>query len=59
MSKKENTLDLAKLVDKGVRVKLAGGREGKPLQPHRLADSAGQLIWTRTTECLTLQWKVY
>jgi len=30
MSKKENALDLAKFVDKGVRVKLSGGREGKP-----------------------------
>ena len=27
MSKKENTLDLAKLVDKGVRVKLAGAEK--------------------------------
>lgn len=27
MSRKENALDLAKFVDKGVRVKLAGGRE--------------------------------
>mmetsp|Transcript_368 Transcript_368/g.1071 ORF Transcript_368/g.1071 Transcript_368/m.1071 type:complete len:97 (+) Transcript_368:353-643(+) len=27
MSKKENALDLAKFVDKGVRVKLSGGRE--------------------------------
>ena len=29
MSKKESALDLAKFVDKGVRVKLAGGREGE------------------------------
>lgn len=29
MSKKENALDLAKFVDKSLRVKLAGGREGK------------------------------
>lgn len=29
MSRKENALDLAKFVDKGVRVKLAGGREGE------------------------------
>ena len=29
MSKKENALDLAKFVDKGVRVKLSGGREGE------------------------------
>ncbi len=28
MSKKESALELAKLMDKGVRVKLAGGREG-------------------------------
>lgn len=28
MAKKENALDLAKLIDKGVRVKLSGGREG-------------------------------
>lgn len=27
MSKKESALDLAKFVDKGIRVKLAGGRE--------------------------------
>lgn len=27
MSKKESVLDLAKFIDKGVRVKLAGGRE--------------------------------
>ncbi|DBA76503.1 TPA: Sm-like protein lsm7 [Trebouxia sp. C0005] len=27
MSRKENALDLAKFVDKGVRVKLSGGRE--------------------------------
>ncbi|CAL5219974.1 g1911 [Coccomyxa viridis] len=27
MAKKENALDLAKLIDKGVRVKLSGGRE--------------------------------
>lgn len=27
MSKKESALDLAKFIDKGVRVKLAGGRE--------------------------------
>ena len=30
MSRKESALDLAKFIDKGVRVKLAGGREGKP-----------------------------
>jgi hypothetical protein len=29
MSKKESALDLAKFVDKGIRVKLAGGREGE------------------------------
>lgn len=29
MSRKENALDLAKFIDKGVRVKLSGGREGK------------------------------
>jgi hypothetical protein len=29
MSKKESALDLAKFIDKGVRVKLAGGREGE------------------------------
>ena len=28
MSRKENALDLAKFVDKAVRVKLSGGREG-------------------------------
>lgn len=28
MSKKESAVDLAKFIDKGVRVKLAGGREG-------------------------------
>jgi hypothetical protein len=28
MSRKENALDLAKFVDKSVRVKLSGGREG-------------------------------
>jgi U6 snRNA-associated Sm-like protein LSm7 len=28
-NKKESALDLARFVDKGVRVKLAGGREGK------------------------------
>lgn len=27
--KKESAVDLAKFIDKGVRVKLAGGREGK------------------------------
>ena len=27
--KKESALDLAKFVDKGLRVKLAGGREGE------------------------------
>ncbi|KAK9845970.1 hypothetical protein WJX81_007226 [Elliptochloris bilobata] len=27
MSRKENALDLAKFIDKGVRVKLSGGRE--------------------------------
>ena len=27
-TRKENALDLAKFVDKGVRVKLSGGREG-------------------------------
>ena len=31
MSRKENALDLAKFVDKGVRVKLSGGREGSCL----------------------------
>ena len=31
MAKKENALDLAKLIDKGVRVKLSGGREGETL----------------------------
>jgi hypothetical protein len=45
MSKKESALDLAKFIDKGVRVKLAGGREGKhtcssnmrvALQPYRI-----------------------
>lgn len=29
MSKKESAVDLARLIDKGVRVKLAGGREGE------------------------------
>lgn len=29
MSRKENALDLAKFIDKGVRVKLSGGREGE------------------------------
>ena len=29
MSKKENALDLAKFIDKVVRVKLSGGREGE------------------------------
>jgi hypothetical protein len=29
MSRKESAFDLAKFVDKGIRVKLAGGREGK------------------------------
>lgn len=29
MSKKESALDLAKFIDKGIRVKLAGGREGE------------------------------
>jgi hypothetical protein len=29
MSRKESALDLAKFIDKGVRVKLAGGREGQ------------------------------
>ena len=29
MSRRENAVDLAKFVDKGVRVKLSGGREGK------------------------------
>ena len=33
MSKKESALDLAKLMDKGVRVKLAGGREGERQAP--------------------------
>lgn len=28
MARKENALDLAKFIDKGVRVKLSGGREG-------------------------------
>jgi hypothetical protein len=28
MSRKENALDLAKFVDKSVKVKLSGGREG-------------------------------
>ena len=31
MARKENALDLAKFIDKGVRVKLAGGREGEQL----------------------------
>jgi hypothetical protein len=31
MAKKESAVDLAKFVDKGVRVKLAGGREGRPV----------------------------
>ena len=30
-SKKESALDLAKFIDKGVRIKLAGGREGEGL----------------------------
>ena len=34
MAKKENALDLAKLIDKGVRVKLSGGREGWTLPWH-------------------------
>ena len=29
MARKENALDLAKFIDKGVRVKLSGGREGE------------------------------
>ena len=30
MSKKESVLDLGRFVDKGVRGKLSGGREGPP-----------------------------
>lgn len=37
MSKKESAVDLAKFIEKGVRVKLAGGREG--VQPHTLDHS--------------------
>lgn len=33
MSRKENALDLAKFVDKAVRVKLSGGREGVDWSP--------------------------
>ena len=29
MAKKESAIDLSKLIDKGVHVKLSGGREGK------------------------------
>ncbi len=31
MARKENALDLGKFIDKGVRVKLSGGREGSHL----------------------------
>jgi hypothetical protein len=41
MSKKESALDLAKFVDKGIRVKLAGGREGEC----RSAASNSSVCW--------------
>jgi U6 snRNA-associated Sm-like protein LSm7 len=36
--KKESAVDLAKFIDKGVRVKLAGGREGRSRDRSRLRD---------------------
>jgi len=32
--KKESAIDLARMLDKGVRVKLAGGREGESVLAH-------------------------
>ena len=41
---KESALDLAKFVDKSIRVKLAGGREGEPtLRARRAGGDAGPI----------------
>lgn len=42
MSRKENALELSKLVDKAVRVKLSGGREGKGIGRRRSASDAAR-----------------
>ncbi|KAK9803369.1 hypothetical protein WJX73_010180 [Symbiochloris irregularis] len=50
MSRKENALDLAKFVDKGVRVKLAGGREVEGVL--KGYDQLLNLVLDQTTEYL-------
>ena len=58
MSRKENALDLAKFIDKGVRVKLSGGREG---MRYAMRDLGFALTFTWPEEPLEdmscLQWK--
>jgi hypothetical protein len=44
MSKKESVLDLAKFIDKGVRVKLAGGREGELIRHHHAPSRAQEQL---------------
>jgi hypothetical protein len=36
-ARKETVVDLAKFIDKGVHVKLSGGREGAPRAPRVLS----------------------
>lgn len=50
MSRKENALDLAKFIDKGVRVKLSGGREVEGLL--KGYDQLLNLVLDETTEFL-------
>ena len=47
MARKENALDLAKFIDKGVRVKLAGGREGEQLYTGVCMVNFSAHIWSR------------
>lgn len=47
MSKKESALDLAKFVDKGIRVKLAGGREGRLLWDEPCGHHTQRLVLAR------------
>lgn len=60
MAKKENALDLAKLIDKGVRVKLSGGREGETLSlRHAVPCHTKYFRFIEQSENVTLNLELY
>ena len=57
--RKENALDLAKFIDKGVRVKLSGGREGNFALLLVIWMGVGMWIQSGMCLCLAACWGQY